>query len=85
MVDIDRDTPGIIAIHWKQPMIKAFLYVISLSLSGELNHLSTNSITIPPNTRVVATTYTFSSISSITSLNKSPNTAAGINPINNFI
>ena len=84
MVAIERETPGIMAIHWKKPIASAFFSLIACDSAGWLNSLSTNSMKMPPTTSMVATTHTFSSSSSIRSPQASPMTAAGRKATSSF-
>ena len=84
IVAMERETPGIMAIHWKNPIAKAFFSEITCDSSGWLNSLSTNNMKIPPSTSMVATTQTFSNIASIQSPHRKPMMAAGRKATNSF-
>ena len=84
IVAMERDTPGIIAIHWNRPILKAFFSVRTVSSLFFENILSQNSMNTPPITSITATTVTLSSISSTLSLNRNPSTAAGTNATSSF-
>ena len=84
IVAIERDTPGIMEIHWNKPTIKARFSVKGVDSLPLLNILSQKSINTPPITSITATTTTLSSIASIASLKSNPKTAAGMNATNNF-
>ena len=84
MVAMERETPGIIEMHWKRPTMNArrsVILVLSLPLP---NSLSQKSMNTPPTTSMMATTMTLSSMASIMSLNKSPSTAAGMKATRSF-
>lgn len=84
IVAMERDTPGIIEIHWNNPIKKALFSVKTVFSLPLPKILSQNSINIPPAINMTATTVTLSSIASIMSLKRSPNTAAGIKATNSF-
>jgi hypothetical protein len=84
MVAIERETPGIIEMHWNIPIQNARFSVSAVFSSPLLNILSQNSMNMPPSMSVTATTVTLSSMASIMSLNSSPSTAAGMNATNSF-
>ena len=84
MVAMERDTPGIIEIHWKSPMMKARFSVIWVFSFPFPNILSQNSMNTPPTISMTATTVTLSSISSMKSLKSRPRTAAGMKATRSF-
>ena len=84
IVAIERDTPGIMDIHWNIPIQNARFSVSSVFSLHLLNILSQKSMNIPPRISVTATTSTLSSIASIASLKSRPSTAAGMKATNSF-
>ena len=82
-----RLTPGIMAIHCHKPIIKALPKPIrSSSLTiGCVKNLFTNSKTIPPSNKLMATVRGLSNKTSILSLNTKPKTRAGITATTSFI
>ena len=84
MVAIERDTPGIMEMHWKRPIIKARFSVSTVSSLPLLKILSQNNMNTPPTTSMMATTSTRSSMASMKSLQSKPNTTAGMKAISSF-
>ena len=85
MVAMERDTPGIIAMHWKSPMRNAFASVSSVFRPASSRKMrSVNSMKMPPRMSITATTVTLSSSSSILSLKRKPKMAAGMKATSSF-
>ena len=84
MVAMERDTPGIIEMHWNIPIQKARFSVNFVSSLPLLNILSQNSMNTPPTISITATTTTLSSMASMKSLHNRPSTAAGMKATSSF-
>ena len=84
MVAMERDTPGIMEMHWNRPTMKARFSVNGVSSLPLLKILSQKSMKMPPSTSITATTPTLSSMASMASLNSSPRTAAGMKATKSF-